>query len=183
MRHCMGHTYGSLPFALLSCRPLPGMNMVWNVARMVAYSSTTYGSTSSCKDCLITDYVSQKYFAESVAAPCRYETETAGGRNESKEHLLDERDELWVELRHRHFAGASLRLTQLLDDFRAKNKVASYKGGGGDDGGGLDTRAMAKLVQNLPQYRCAWTGFDKLEGGWGSSLHGRGLSRRGYGRS
>lgn len=27
---------------------------------------------------------------------CRYESETAGGKVESKEHILDERDELWV---------------------------------------------------------------------------------------
>lgn len=26
----------------------------------------------------------------------RYESETAGGKVESKEHILDERDELWV---------------------------------------------------------------------------------------
>jgi hypothetical protein len=26
----------------------------------------------------------------------RYESETAGGQVESKEHILDERDELWV---------------------------------------------------------------------------------------
>lgn len=26
----------------------------------------------------------------------RYESETAGGKMESKEHILDERDELWV---------------------------------------------------------------------------------------
>lgn len=26
----------------------------------------------------------------------RYESETAGGKTESKEHILDERDELWV---------------------------------------------------------------------------------------
>ena len=28
----------------------------------------------------------------------RYESETAGGKVESKEHILDERDELWVRM-------------------------------------------------------------------------------------
>ena len=46
---------------------------------------------------------------------------------ETKEHMLDERDELWTELRHQHFAAASLRINNILDDFRAKNKAASYK--------------------------------------------------------
>lgn len=61
-----------------------------------------------------------------------YEIETEGGKSESKSHILDERDSIWVELRHQHFAAASLRISSMLDDFRKKNKAASYirnKGG------------------------------------------------------
>ena len=58
----------------------------------------------------------------------------------------------WMELRHKHFGFASQRVATLLDEFRAKNKAASYKGGA--DGGALDMRAMRGLVASLPQYRC-----------------------------
>ncbi|BDA46397.1 probable protein transport Sec1a [Coccomyxa sp. Obi] len=81
----------------------------------------------------------------------RYESETAGGKMESKEHILDERDELWVELRHRHFAEATSRIANMMDEFKAKNRAASYRGGGGNDA--MDMRAMRQLVQGLPQYR------------------------------
>ena len=61
-----------------------------------------------------------------------YDIETEGGKAETKSHILDERDAIWVELRHQHFAAASLRISSMLDDFRQKNKAASYvrsKGG------------------------------------------------------
>ena len=60
---------------------------------------------------------------------------------------------LQVQLRHQHFAGASLRLTRLMDDFRAKH--AGYRGGQGGAGDAPDMRQMRSLVQQLPQYRCA----------------------------
>eukprot|EP00884_Botryococcus_braunii_P006265 jgi/Botrbrau1/1563/Bobra.0107s0050.1 len=80
-----------------------------------------------------------------------YQSETQAGRSETKEHLLDERDELWLKLRHQHFAAAAAHITQSLDEFRSKHKAANYKGGG--DGSGLDMRGMRSLVQSLPQYR------------------------------
>ena len=72
---------------------------------------------------------------------------------EKKEHLLAETDEMWVSLRHKHFAEATQEITRMLDDFRQKNKAAAYKGG--NDGGGLDMRNMRNLVSSLPQYRSA----------------------------
>ena len=63
-----------------------------------------------------------------------------------------------VELRHLHFAGASLRLTRAMDEFRAKHKAAGDTAGGRPRGRGgnasLDMRQMRSLVQQLPQYRC-----------------------------
>ena len=58
-----------------------------------------------------------------------------------------------MELRHKHFGFASQRVATLLDEFRAKNRAASYKGGA--DGSALDMRAMRGLVASLPQYRRA----------------------------
>ena len=56
----------------------------------------------------------------------KYEIETEGGKTETKAHILDERDAIWVELRHQHFAAASLKISAMLDDFRKKNTAASY---------------------------------------------------------
>jgi hypothetical protein len=144
----------------------------------------------------------------------KYEAEMAGGKVEMKEHILDERDELWVshrdmdtmtyigssrtgetwklytskahaglerayivfyarqsqfvfdslrlssrvgltqeELRHLHFAEATKRLTNMMDDFRKKHAAASYGGGAGKSDS-MDMRGMRNLVQSLPQYRC-----------------------------
>lgn len=37
--------------------------------------------------------------------------------------MLDDRDALFSELRFTHFAEATTRISQLLDEFRQKNKV------------------------------------------------------------
>lgn len=60
-----------------------------------------------------------------------------------------------VELRHQHFAEATSRIASLMDDFKAKNRAANYRGGGNSDA--MDMRAMRSLVQSLPQYRCPIT--------------------------
>lgn len=57
-----------------------------------------------------------------------------------------------MELRHLHFAEASKRLTNMLDEFRQKQAAASYRSGGGN-ADAMDMRNMRNLVQSLPQYR------------------------------
>lgn len=56
----------------------------------------------------------------------KYEFETEGGKVETKAHILDERDAIWVDLRHQHFAAASLKISSMLDEFRKKNTAVSY---------------------------------------------------------
>lgn len=58
-----------------------------------------------------------------------YESQTEGGQTELKVHILDERDPLWTELRHQHFADASLKISSLVEEFTKKNKTASYARG------------------------------------------------------
>lgn len=61
-----------------------------------------------------------------------YETQTEGGATEMKTHMLDERDPVWTELRHQHFADASLKISTMAEEFTKKNKTASYiRGRGG----------------------------------------------------
>lgn len=62
----------------------------------------------------------------------KYEVETEAGKTEIRSHALDERDSVWVDLRHQHFAAASLKIPAMLDDLVKKNTAASYvrkKGG------------------------------------------------------
>ncbi|PRW58349.1 SM Sec1-family [Chlorella sorokiniana] len=78
-----------------------------------------------------------------------YDAETQGGKLEKKEHILNERDALFVDLRHKHFAAASQAIANLMDEFKAKNRV----GKGGRGVSELELRNMSKLIQSLPQYR------------------------------
>ena len=87
--------------------------------------------------------------------------------------MLDERDALWVDLRHKHWAAASLDISARMDALRAAN---AKSGGGGRAGGAggavgdLNLRNMSKLIQSLPQYRCVCGGVWVREcGGSGGS--------------
>jgi Sec1 family len=75
----------------------------------------------------------------------------AAGQLQEKEHLLNEKDGLWLALRHRHFADACAEIASRMDEFRSKNAAARRTGN--EDA--LDVRNMRRLVQALPQYR--WT--------------------------
>lgn len=86
-----------------------------------------------------------------------HEVQTQGGKSEQREHPLDEKDKLFTELRHLHFAGASLRISQLLDEFRTRNDMVPRGGAGNSGGGGgqeeVTLKSMSKVIQALPQYR------------------------------
>jgi syntaxin-binding protein 1 len=86
-----------------------------------------------------------------------HEVQTQGGKTEQREHPLDEKDKLFTELRHLHFAGASLKISQLLDEFRARNGMVQKGSGTGGGGGGgapeVTLKSMSKVIQALPQYR------------------------------
>ena len=66
-------------------------------------------------------------------------------------HMLNEKDSMWVDLRHRHFADACNDISSQMDQFRTKNAAARHRSNGG---GSLDVGDMRKLVQALPQFRC-----------------------------
>lgn len=77
-----------------------------------------------------------------------YKSQMQGGKIETKEHTLNENDSLFSELRHKHFAAASMQITSELDELRAKSRMASVPGGVAN----MDLRGMARLVQALPEY-------------------------------
>lgn len=92
----------------------------------------------------------------------------AAGKTEKKEHLLAETDDMWVALRHKHFADAINEITRTMAEFQQKNKAAAYKQGAGGDGS-LDLRNMKNLVSSLPQYRYSFTAYDTNWNASGSS--------------
>ncbi|KAG2432231.1 hypothetical protein HXX76_009150 [Chlamydomonas incerta] len=82
----------------------------------------------------------------------RYETENqAGGKPESREALLEESDELWVELRHMFIAEVYSSIANRFKDFQAKSKVARAQGTGLDKK--ADAASIRQLIVALPQYR------------------------------
>lgn len=54
----------------------------------------------------------------------QYEAENRKGTKESKESLLEESDPMWVDLRHMFIADVSIKLNNLLTQFREQNKAA-----------------------------------------------------------
>eukprot|EP00775_Hariotina_reticulata_P004848 gene4848-5095_t len=83
----------------------------------------------------------------------RYTAETAAGRQEAKEHVLDEvTDELWAEMRHAHIADVYTRVSRRFDEFQDRNKAVRHQKEG-QAGAALSTRNIKALIQALPQYR------------------------------
>ncbi|XP_014521349.1 SNARE-interacting protein KEULE isoform X1 [Vigna radiata var. radiata] len=74
----------------------------------------------------------------------------SGGPPEKREVLLEDRDPIWLELRHAHIADASERLHEKMTNFVSKNKAVQIVGSKG--GGDMSTRDIQKMVQALPQY-------------------------------
>lgn len=66
----------------------------------------------------------------SVLAAVRYKADTASGKQDLKEHILDEQDDLWVQLRHSHIADVYTTLAKRFQEFQERNKAAKYQVGG-----------------------------------------------------
>ena len=78
----------------------------------------------------------------------KYE-ENSGGEYQPREAILDENDELWKSLRHKHMAKVSTEITQQFKDFQVKKKVTMP--------GSKDKQANIKdlhlILKKLPQYQ------------------------------
>ncbi|XP_041335448.1 syntaxin-binding protein 3 isoform X4 [Pyrgilauda ruficollis] len=72
----------------------------------------------------------------------RYKTEGSGGKE--KEAILEEDDDLWVKMRHKHIADVIEELPKLLKDASSKTKAAEGK---------LSISALSQLMKKMPLYR------------------------------
>ncbi|KAI3386666.1 hypothetical protein SNEBB_007764 [Seison nebaliae] len=77
----------------------------------------------------------------------RFKGETANGGEIDKEVILDENDEVWLNLRHKHIADASNAVTSKLKSFMSDKQF----GKGKNDQASL--KELNKMLKQMPQYR------------------------------
>jgi len=68
------------------------------------------------------------------------------GEGITKEVILDENDDLWVELKHQHIAVVSQNVTKKLKKFNTDKKIQS----GGDKS---DMRQLSQMIKTMPQHQ------------------------------
>ncbi|CAG0919469.1 unnamed protein product [Notodromas monacha] len=73
-----------------------------------------------------------------------YRYEASAGQD--KEVILDERDELWISLRHEHIAVVSQKVSQYMKNFMDSRRMDPSKSD-------MNMRDLSKMIKEMPQYQ------------------------------
>ncbi|XP_026710241.1 syntaxin-binding protein 3 [Athene cunicularia] len=73
-----------------------------------------------------------------------YKYKTEGPAGKEREAILEEDDELWVKIRHKHIADVIEEISKLLKEVSSKRKATEGK---------LSISALAQLMKKMPHYR------------------------------
>ncbi|KFO72406.1 Syntaxin-binding protein 3, partial [Cuculus canorus] len=76
--------------------------------------------------------------------PIENDTYKQGSAGKEREAILEEDDELWVKIRHKHIADVIEEIPKLLKEVSAKKKAAEGK---------LSISALTQLMKKMPHYR------------------------------
>ncbi|KFZ58109.1 Syntaxin-binding protein 3, partial [Podiceps cristatus] len=76
--------------------------------------------------------------------PIENDTYRQGSAGKEQEAILEEDDELWVKIRHKHIADVIEEIPKLLKEVSAKRKATEGK---------LSISALAQLMKKMPHYR------------------------------
>merc|ERR1719216_302052 len=68
-----------------------------------------------------------------------------------KEVILDENDDLWVEMRHKHIAVVSQSVIQRLKTFNKEKRIQPKEGGAKDSAQGM--RDLSQMIKKMPQHQ------------------------------
>merc|ERR1719166_657868 len=68
-----------------------------------------------------------------------------------KEVILDENDDLWVEMRHKHIAVVSQSVTQRLKTFNKEKRIQPKEGGAKDSAKSM--RDLSQMIKKMPQHQ------------------------------
>jgi len=69
-----------------------------------------------------------------------------------KEVILDENDDLWVEMRHKHIAVVSQNVTQRLKTFNKEKRITPSGPGAGKDSAS-SMRDLSQMIKKMPQHQ------------------------------
>ena len=88
-------------------------------------------------------------FIRSWVFCCRYEASSSSGDYNTKQVWLNENDDCWVQLRHKHIAKVTQEVTKMFKEFSANKRINT----GGNPGDKTTVKDLSAMLKKMPQYQ------------------------------